>query len=508
MQSVTPEWKSAMLKTMAPRAIVYISMAFPDNDTTPSSITPALGGLVGQIINDAKKRPIPTPIIEQNYTLLRDPTNWSYFNNNFGYKGGELSDINGDFADVTGINYNFSSLQTEAINNITIVWSRYNKNQYAKDFTITIKDENSNVIHTETITGNTNNISIISLPSITNYQTIELRATKWSLPYNVCVIDLFFLGTVLIYDESNIISLKHKGIVDPLNFELPRNSVEFVVDNKDEDWNPYNPQGNYALLTKKCLVHIDYGFNINGTDLFITGGNFYLSGWDTPQNGLTVTFTAQNPIYFMNEEMTIAAGTYTYKALIRDALDHAGVKYDYSNLTNADTVTFSEAVTLRECEVLQLACNAACASLTVRRDGTVYVKDYTWPTLPITSDYSITQSLSFKYAEYEMQKEARGVSVNNGLGEYIGSTSGEMQTINNDFIKDAAVANKVAQYIYTILSNRNIVNGQYRADPRMDCLDEIFIENKYAVAAPCVVSEYEYTFKGMVHGYYKARVIG
>ena len=346
MQSVTPEWKSAMLKTMAPRSIVYISMAFPDNEKNPTYKTPALGGSVGSEINKPRSRIVPQGIVEQNYTLLRDPSNIGQYSTYFGYKGGELSDANGDFLQSTGLNYQYGNVQTAPIKNITIVWSRYNKIQYAKDFTITIKDDNNNVIHTETVTGNTSYVTVVTFPSVTGYQRIELRVTKWSLPYNVCVVDLFYLGTVLIYDESNIISLKHKGIVDPLNFELPENSVEFVVDNKDESWNPDNPQGNYALLTKKCLVNIDYGFNINGSELFIACGSFYLSGWDTPQNGLTVTFTAQSPIYFMNADMTIQAGTYTYKQLIKDAFDHAGVSFSYTNLTNADTVTFSEDVTL------------------------------------------------------------------------------------------------------------------------------------------------------------------
>ena len=88
------------------------------------------------------------------------------------------------------------------------------------------------------------------------------------------------------------------------------------------------------------------------------------------------------------------------------------------------------------------------------------------------------------------------------------ATSGEVQTVTNEFIKTAADAQKVANRTADVLKGRQTISGEYRADPRLCALDVVTVENKYA-DNKVAITEIKYsTTGGAFKGTYTGRIMG
>jgi hypothetical protein len=85
--------------------------------------------------------------------------------------------------------------------------------------------------------------------------------------------------------------------------------------------------------------------------------------------------------------------------------------------------------------------------------------------------------------------------------------SGETQTVSNDFINTVGHAEKVADWVRGILESRKTVEGEFRADPRLDLYDVVTVESKYGVLTPVVITNITYTYNGSFRGSYTGRVL-
>ena len=83
-----------------------------------------------------------------------------------------------------------------------------------------------------------------------------------------------------------------------------------------------------------------------------------------------------------------------------------------------------------------------------------------------------------------------------------------MQTVTNEFIKTAADAQKVANRTAEVLKGRQMISGEYRADPRLSALDVVTVESKYA-DTKVAITEIKYTTTGgAFKGTYTGRIMG
>lgn len=360
------------------------------------------------------------------------------------------------------------------------------------------------------ITDNTETMTVID-EDITDYDKVVIEIIEWCLPYCRARVEEIVLGIVRIFDKTRLLSYTHKMEADALTLTLPDNSVMFEISNVDGEWNPDNPEGSTKYLLERQEISTRYGYKIGGAIEWVNGGTFYMSEWDTPSNGITAKFTARSLIDFMGATYEIPENpTMTLYELAEDALMQANLPTnpDGSNKWLVDESLQDIEITLPDdfdytlAQVLQMCANAASCVMSIDRNGNIIVGAN-----PVITDYVIDQFVSYANAEYKMTKPLKAVDVNDGLGAYASGPTGEVQKVKNPLIQDSEVADAVAEAIGAILEGRKMLTGEYRADPRLDPLDLITTQNKYAQNTVCVTG-IEYRYTGAFRGKFEGWVVG
>src|SRR5690606_18191526 len=77
--------------------------------------------------------------------------------------------------------------------------------------------------------------------------------------------------------------------------------------------------------------------------------------------------------------------------------------------------------------------------------------------------------------------------------------TGETQSVKNKLITSQSRATAVGNWVKEYLTNRRIVSFNWRADPRLDTLDKIMVENKFGIS-PLRVTEFTITYNGAFKG--------
>jgi hypothetical protein len=126
------------------------------------------------------------------------------------------------------------------------------------------------------------------------------------------------------------------------------------------------------------------------------------------------------------------------------------------------------------------------------------------------TDYVINRFRSYTHPEISISKPLRAVSVSYGenLTETLSvDAQGEVQTVSNSFIKTAADAQRVARSTAEVLKGRKTISGEYRADPRLNALDVISVESKYADNTVVITDITYSTSGGAFKGIYSGRIV-
>jgi len=84
---------------------------------------------------------------------------------------------------------------------------------------------------------------------------------------------------------------------------------------------------------------------------------------------------------------------------------------------------------------------------------------------------------------------------------------GETQSVKNKLITSQSRATAVGNWVKEYLTNRRIVSLDWRADPRLDALDKIMVQNKFGIS-PLRVSEFTIIYNGAFKGKGKGRDLG
>jgi hypothetical protein len=84
---------------------------------------------------------------------------------------------------------------------------------------------------------------------------------------------------------------------------------------------------------------------------------------------------------------------------------------------------------------------------------------------------------------------------------------GEKQSVKNKLITSQSRATTVGHWVKERLTYRRIVSLEWRADPRLDALDKILVQNKFGIS-PLRVTEFTLTYNGAFKGKGKGRDLG
>lgn len=398
------------------------------------------------------------------------------------------------------VTLSFGKTQELPIPGITIVWSsKYG--EYAARFRVSAYNGSALLI-TQELTNSS--VKTVCNMELSGYSEIRIEVLEWSHPDHRARIERVFMGVTNTYSKSDLISYQHTQRGDMLSAELPKNSIRFSLDNSGGMWNPDNLSGNVKYLAERQQITVRYGMKVDDDVEWVDAGTFWMSEWETPANGLEVTFTARDIIEFLS-------GTYggarngTLYAIAQAALDEAELplqdngeaRYVLSDNLKEWSVDFSENEReFTRAEIVQLCANAACCVMYQDRSGVLHVE----PLREATSGHAIRRNVSYASPEFRLTKVLKSVSVNSDMGTATNGNTGEVQKVFNDMITSETTANRVAEWVKNTLKGRRTLTCDYRADPTVDVFDKVAVESKYGLNNAVYVTEVEYTYSGAFRG--------
>lgn len=517
MISVSDRWKELNKQTLLPEMFVELTYNITEpglqEEARISVTNPESYSDVDQVLQDVDKNSESYSTLD--YGAWGLDGNYSYFDGtpvDPGYIYSVYSESDGTLSVQPEITIDFDTRHTTAIPGITITWDEA-FGGWATDFMVVVSNSNGEVAR-KVVRGNTSVVSNIQI-DIVNYSQIKITVLKWSHPYQRMRCVSILLGIKTVYTKDDLLGFSHKQAVDLLSASLPENSITFKLRNDDDRWNPESPTGSEKYLSERQEVSLRYGMDVDGKVEWISGGTFWLNEWNTPSNGMEADFTAQCAIGFMGAVYKgvrtgtlyeIAVSAFEQAALPR--MKNGSNRYFVSESLQEYTTDFSsEDTSYLISEVLQMVAHAGNCVFYQDRNGMVCIE----PWKRVYSGYVIDPNISYTHPEYSFNKPLKAISIEYGPNkenvelEY--SSTGEVQTVNNPFVRTESDANRVAEKTFEILQNRKVVSGDFRADLRMDALDNILVTSKYSTNV-VGITEVEYsTTGGAFRGKYTGRVV-
>jgi len=320
------------------------------------------------------------------------------------------------------------------------------------------------------------------------------------------------LDETLVYTKRDLLSFKHQQTGSLVSGELPKNHIEFSLDNSDGKWNPNSPRGLERYLSERLKIVLRYGFDINGITEWIPGGVFYLSEWSTSPDGLDASFTARDLLEYMLDKPYTGEINGTLYDLAMSALTEANLPEDAEVSISEELVDYQVINTNYDrktsiAEVLQKCANAAGCVLYQNRKGVLVIGKLDYQ----DTGYVVPLNFSYTYPKTELSRPLKDISVTYG-GEskaiYPCSDAGETQTMDNDFVQAEEQAYSVAEWIADGIRGRKTITGEFRGDPRLDVFDVVQVENKYGIATGVAITDICYQFKGAFHATYTGQIRG
>lgn len=506
MIDVSDAWKDIHQRFILPEGHIEIKCELSEVGVqelaVPSGTNEAVFSKVSKIVA-AEESSTPTKYATNELNMWALDGSMSVLPDTQPYdSSGYISDI----SESGSVTLTLPSVRTVAIPGVTITWSDL-YGEYPQVFTVTARNGGA-VVAELTVTDNTAKTSVVDL-ELVNYDSVTITVHNWCLPYRRARIESVALGHTLIMTKKDILSYTHEQHGDILSAELPKKSIEFSLNNIDGRWNPNNPTGMEKYLSERQKLTVRYGFNMDdGTVEWIKAGTFYLSAWSTPSNGLEARFTARDVLEFLMNEENKTEKTDTLKGLAEWAM--ISLSEEMKGEIDATLANYSAtyAGDGSSAIVIQKCANGSGCLIIPDREGKLSIK----PLLKVNSGYLIPLSLSYSHPELELSKPLKVVSVLfdpvvDLSYELSVASSGEIQTVTNDFIGSREQAIVVAECVKDALQSRKRVKGEFRADPRLELFDIVVVESKYGYMPSVVITNIKYTFNGAFHGSYEGRVI-
>lgn len=512
MQAVSQAWKDAQRQTLVPESFIEIGFSVTDPEAAADAQASDNGHDVisnaQEIVDDVENDPVRYGFLELNMWALDGtcevlPNAAPYGRN--GFVGSQLCNENCEFPSLPTITISFSKTYTSVLPGLTITWGTA-YNEWASRFRVTVY--NGSTVVSQNVAEN-DSVTTVWARNITTFSKIVVEVLAWSLPFRRARIDKLRLGVEKTYYKRDIMSFQHTMRVNPLSAELPKSEIKFTVKNLNGEYDPYNPSGVEQYMMERQQLSVRYGYKLGNEIEWISGGVFYLNGWDMPQNGIKAGFTARDLLEYLNGKYTGAA-TGSLGDIARRALALAGLPLmaDGSSRWVVSTVLNSiqapSGVDLSKntlAEVVQYAANAGCCVMYPDREGRLIVGPLAAAAAEL--DYPIDKKVSYANAELTMEKPLRTVNINDGQYVLTVSSVGEDEPVTNPLISSTQ-APKVAQWVASFLTKRNVLSGSWRADPRLDALDRVENENQFGERV-ALVTEISYSYNGAFRGSYKAK---
>lgn len=251
--------------------------------------------------------------LDGSYSLVRENKK----NDEIGWWSERVSDENGNT--YARLVYNFET--TQSSRGITVTFDDRTEN-YATDFEVVAYDINGQILASAEVTGNNSYVAYADM-AVQGYTRLDVLFYKVNKPNRrLRVVEVTF-GYVKAFSSNDIVSfnVEYETALD--GKILPSNRLSLTVDNTDRRYNIINPTGIYRYLQKG--QGINASIVINGER--VTMGRFYFDSAKSDDNSMTVTITAYDKMYQLND-LTVnvgASGTWTIKQAVNAIIKATGL---------------------------------------------------------------------------------------------------------------------------------------------------------------------------------------
>jgi hypothetical protein len=166
-------------------------------------------------------------------------------------------------------------------------------------------------------------------------------------------------------------------------------------------------------------------------------------------------------------------------------------------------------------------CAASCgATIWQGADGVLRIQHPTFR----GSDYQIMRNVCYSHPEVELTKPIRNIRIihhdeigdpTNTPTEIAVNTTGEDITVDCAYVFEDEGPDDETVYLpkglvenYTNwLKHREVVSGEFRADPRLELFDTVTVESRFGEITPVVITNLKYTYDGSFHATFTGRRI-
>lgn len=330
-------------------------------------------------------------------------------------------------------------------------------------------------------------------------------------------------GDTFTYTKNDLLRFSHRQTGDLVSGELPKNYIEFTLDNSDGRWNPGNPSGMERHLSERLKIVLKYGILVDGQEHWMTGGTFYLAEWRTSYNGIEASFVARDPLEFLLDKPYTGSISGSYLDVVNRAKQESELPIDWMQKPsgtlakryffekNADGTVSTEELenegNLSCAEIIQKCCNAAGCVMYTDQSGLLVEAPLSYT----NTGYTIPLQFSYSHPEFDLARPMKYVKVTyrdeqSILYPYL--DTGETQTLDNDFIRTREEAIQVAKWVCDSLRSRKKISGEFRGDPRFELYDVVNVEGKYSTITGVVLTDIEISFSGAFRVNYSGYIYG
>ncbi len=513
MQSVSSAWITNQEQTIVSESFVELTLTVSDPSAQTAASASDNGSLSYSDTAELVAPDLPTPQIvgtlEANMWPLDGET--SVFPQADVYAGYISAALCGDdcvFSSAPTVVITFSETIEGTTPGLTLVWGSQYTGEYAVDYTVTAY--NGTTETASTVVSDASGVTQLVSLEMSGYDRIEIAVQKWSLPRHRARMTSVLIGWQRTWTKSDLLSYSHTESSDLLSASLPQNELNFSVSNLDYEYNPDNPEGIGAYLLERQLITARYGYRINGAVEWIDGGRLHLSEWNTPNNGIEASFKAKDIFQFMKEtykgrlsgtlaDVVTAAFEASDLPLLDDGSDPWDIDSGLSAIAVPSGIELSNEPT--NAEVVQMCANAACMVMWHDRKGVCHIG----PLDTAPTDYAITKKVLYSYPETSLANPLKQIIINENYTLNV-ADKGVEEKVTNPFIS-AERAATVAEWIKNILTLRQTLTGEWRADPRADALDVVTAVTPFATNSIYLTSV-TYAASGSFRGKFEGVVIG
>ncbi len=513
MQSVSSAWIENQEQTIVSESFVELTLTVSDPSAQTSATASDNGSLSYSDTAELVAPNLPTPQIvgtlEANMWLLDGSTTvFPAADVYSGYISAALCGNDCVFSTPPTVTISFSEIIEGTTPGLTLVWGSQYTGEYAVDYTVTAYN-GSTQIATTSVTGANGVRQLVSL-EMSGYDRIDIAIQKWSLPQHRARMTSILVGWQRTWTKNELMSYAHTESSDLLSASLPQNEISFTVGNLNYEYNPDNPEGIGAYLLERQLITARYGYKINDAIEWIDGGRLHLSEWNTPNNGIEASFKAKDLFQFMKETYTgtlsgtladvvTAAFTASDLPLLDDGSNPWEIDSGLSSISVPSGIQFTTPPT--NGEVVQMCANAACMVMWNDRKGVCHVA----PLNTTATNYAISRNVLYSFPETSLANPLKQIVINDSYTLNVNST-GVVENVTNPFISSARAAT-VAAWIRDILTLRQTLTGEWRADPRADALDLVTAVTPFATNSIYLTSV-KYAVAGSFNGQFEGIVTG